>query len=149
MRTVFDEKAREDLVNRIGTLNEKSTAAWGKMNVGQMLRHCNTWEEMIHQNKLYKRPFIGLLLGKFFLKKELKTETLRKNSPTIPELVITDTDIDVVFEKEKLVKQLRSYPFYQYPDYSFIHPFFGKMTKEQIGYFTYKHINHHLLQFNC
>jgi len=29
-----------------------------------------------------------------------------------------------------------------------MHPFFGKMTKEQVGYLAYKHTDHHLWQFN-
>jgi len=40
----------------------------------------------------------------------------------------------------------------EYDHYSndgFIHPFFGKLTKEQAGYMAYKHIDHHLRQFNA
>jgi len=43
---------------------------------------------------------------------------------------------------------INEYSAYSFPDYSFVHPFFGKMTKEQIGYHAYKHIDHHLRQFN-
>lgn len=31
----------------------------------------------------------------------------------------------------------------------FMHPFFGKITREQIGYLAYKHDDHHLRQFNA
>jgi hypothetical protein len=34
-----------------------------------------------------------------------------------------------------------------YSNEDFIHDFFGKMTKEQIGVFAYKHTDHHLRQF--
>ena len=30
----------------------------------------------------------------------------------------------------------------------FVHWFFGKMTREQIGQLVYKHTDHHLRQFN-
>ena len=30
----------------------------------------------------------------------------------------------------------------------FVHWFFGKMTKEQVGYFVYKHTGHHLREFS-
>ena len=29
------------------------------------------------------------------------------------------------------------------------HPFFGKMTKEEWARITFKHLDHHLRQFNC
>ena len=36
----------------------------------------------------------------------------------------------------------------QYSNTDFVHAFFGKMTKEQVGIMTYKHTDHHLRQFN-
>ena len=41
---------------------------------------------------------------------------------------------------------IEEYEHYSNPD--FIHDFFGKMTKEQIGLLAYKHTDHHLRQFN-
>lgn len=76
MNTVFEKSTREKLISRINALNENSKAQWGKMNVYQMLRHCTLWDEMILRNKKYKRAFIGLLLGKFFLKKKCETTVL-------------------------------------------------------------------------
>jgi hypothetical protein len=150
MKTVFDQGTREQLIIRINSLNENSLAQWGRMNVFQMLKHCTRWEEMIHHNKRYKRPFIGLLLGKVFLKNEMKDERpMRRNSPTIPELRITETSGDIESEKRKWVSLINGYAHYSIPDKSFIHPFFGRMTKEQIGYHAYKHTDHHLRQFNC
>ena len=150
MHTVFEESTREKLISRINALNENSTAQWGKMNVYQMLRHCTLWDEMILRNKKYKRVFIGLFLGKFFLKKEMRDDSpMRQNNPTIPELKIKETNGDIESEKRKWISLINEYSVYSFPDYSFVHPFFGKMTKEQIGYHAYKHTDHHLRQFNC
>jgi Protein of unknown function (DUF1569) len=150
MKTVFDKETREGLINRINALRDTSSPQWGNMNVYQMVKHCVRWEEMVHENKKYKRPFIGWLLGKFFLKKELKDESpMRKNNPTIPELRIMERSGDLAAEKARWVSFMNHYADYSYPDYSFIHPFFGKMTREQIGYQAYKHTDHHLRQFNC
>ncbi|WP_448634870.1 DUF1569 domain-containing protein [Pedobacter panaciterrae] len=38
--------------------------------------------------------------------------------------------------------------FENFSNDKFIHDFFGKMTREQIGIFVYKHSDHHLRQFN-
>ncbi len=52
---------------------------------------------------------------------------------------------NVFFEKEKWMALIEEYPRFTNNDY--VRWFFGKMTKEQVGYFVYKHIDHHLRQF--
>jgi hypothetical protein len=148
MKTIFDKTTRDELISRINTLTENSTAQWGKMNIYQMLKHCTLWEEMVLSNKKYKRAFMGVLLGKMLLKNELKDRPMRQNNPTIPELIIRETDGNFRLDKEKWISLINEYANYSYPDNSFVHPFFGKMTKEQIGYHAYKHTDHHLRQFN-
>ena len=149
MKTVFDKSTREDLIRRIDSLQENSRAQWGKMTVLQMARHCTAWEEMIHQNKRYERPLIGRLIGKLILKSVMKDDRpLRKNTPTIPDLIITNNDIDLQKEKLKWMVLLQEYATYAYPDHSFVHPFFGRMSREEIGIMVYKHNDHHLRQFN-
>ncbi len=149
MNTIFEKSIREKLISRINALNVNRPAQWGKMNVYQMLRHCTLWDEMILRNKKYKRAFIGLVLGKIFLKKEMRDDSpMRQNNPTIPELTIKETNGNIESEKRKWISLISEYSAYSFPDYSFVHPFFGKMTKEQIGYHAYKHTDHHLRQFN-
>src|SRR5882672_9562304 len=149
MKTVFDPATRHELINRINTIQPENAAQWGRMNVHQMLRHCILWDEMILQNKKFKRPLIGLLLGKMMLRKELKDDRpMRKNNPTVPELIIKETLGDFEGSKIKWISLINEYSQYAFSDLSFVHPFFGKMTKEQIGFHAYKHTDHHLRQFN-
>ena len=90
MKTVFDKTTRDELINRIGTLGENSTAQWGKMNVYQMIKHCALWEEMAMGKVRYKRAFVGRLFGRIALKKVLKDDApLTRSTPTLPELRIT------------------------------------------------------------
>jgi hypothetical protein len=146
MKTIFDTTTREELIRRISTLNENSTAQWGKMNVSQMLKHCTLTEEMYLGKKHYKRAFIGRLFGKIALKRVLKDENpLTRNTPTLPELRITANG-DIAAEKGKWIGLLEEYGHLSEP--GFVHPFFGKMTKEQVGHVAYKHADHHLRQFN-
>ena len=147
MKTVFDPGVREELIGRIGALSASDRALWGKMDVCQMVRHLVLSQEWILGGKRLKRVFLGRLLGGVILKKMLKDEFLRKNTPTMPELIVRDTDIDLPGEREMLAGLMRGYGKYAYPASGFIHPFFGRMTEEQIGYFVYKHVDHHLRQF--
>ena len=146
MKSVFDKSTRDELIYRIGNLNENSRAQWGKMNVYQMVKHCTLWEEMISGKRKYKQVFIGRLFGKIALKSVLKDESpLRRNSPSIPDLIIKENG-NVLYETAKWVTLLEEND--RFSNHDFVHPFFGKMTKEQIGYMAYKHTDHHLRQFN-
>ncbi|MFI5161470.1 MAG: DinB family protein [Sphingobacteriales bacterium] len=147
MKTISDKTTRETLISRINTLNENSTAQWGKMNVHQMIEHCIRWEEMISGTIVCKQAFIGRLFGKMALKGLLKDESpLRRSTPTSPELRVTETDGNVAAEKAKWIALIDENTNSSNP--GFVHPFFGKMTSEQVGYLAYKHIDHHLRQFN-
>jgi hypothetical protein len=146
MKTIFDKATRDELISRINNLDENSKAAWGKMNIYQMLKHCTLWEEMMAGKTTYKRAFIGRLFGKMALKGLTKDESpLTRNTPTIPELRIKGNG-NISAEKAKWVALIEEYP--NISNFDIVHPFFGKMTKEQIGYLAYKHTDHHLRQFN-
>jgi Protein of unknown function (DUF1569) len=147
MKSIFDEGASAELIRRIDMLNENSHALWGKMTVYQMLKHCTLWEEMMAGDRKFKRMFLGRLFGKVILKKILKNERpMMKNARTVPGFSITGQG-DSEMEKRKWIAMVGKHSVFSNP--GFIHPFFGKMTKEQIGYLSYKHTDHHLRQFNC
>ena len=148
MKTVLDSATRDALVARIRLLNENSTAQWGKMTIYQALKHCVLCEEMYLGRKSYKRAFIGRLFGKMSLNNLLKDESpMPRNAPTGPEFKITGGSGDIALEKEKWIALINDYGHFQ--NTGFVHWFFGKMTREQVGYFAYKHADHHLRQFGC
>ena len=149
MKTLFDAAQRQILAQRLEQLTPDSKPLWGRMTVSQMLRHLCLWEDMIHENKRYKRPLIGRIIGPLILKQVLKQPDFRRNSPTVPEMRITKTYIDMAEERSRLMASLRRYATYDIPDNSFIHPFFGRMSREQIGLLAYKHLDHHLRQFGA
>lgn len=147
MKTIFDKETRDEFITRINSLTNKGAAQWGKMNVYQMIKHCSSREEMIQENHQFKRAFVGRIFGRIALRSVLKNDApLRKNSPTIPELVMSGNG-DIAAEKEKWKSRINNYT--NYPHSFYLHPFFGKMTKEQIGFFVYKHGDHHLRQFGA
>lgn len=146
MKTVFDKTTRDELIKRINGLDENSHRQWGKMNIYQMITHCALWEEMILGKKKYKRVFVGRLFGKIALKGLLKDESpMGRNSPTIPEFRISGNG-NISVERTKWISLIEEHAHFSNPDFE--HPFFGKLTREQIGYLAYKHADHHLRQFN-
>ena len=91
---------------------------------------------------------MGKIFGKMALKQVTKDERLLdKNIPTSTQFKVKDKVGDLVAEKRKWIALLKGYERYSNPD--FIHDFFGKMTKEQIGILVYKHTDHHLRQFSA
>lgn len=148
MKTIFDQTTRNELITRINSINENSAAQWGKMNTFQMMKHCTLWEEMLSGEIKCKQAFIGRVIGKMVLKRLLKDESpLRRSTPTSPELLVTDGDGDITAQKAKWIALLEQNA--QSSSSGFLHPFFGMMTREQVGYLAYKHIDHHLRQFNA
>jgi len=148
MKSVLDNTTREELIRRISLLNEHHQPQWGTMNLFQMLKHCILCEEVFQGTIHVKRSLPGRLFGQTAIKNLLKDETpLKKNSPTTDVVKIKDTSGDVEAEKNKWIELIRKYE--NYPHENYLHWFFGKMTKEQVGKFAYKHADHHLRQFNA
>ena len=112
-----------------------------------MLKHCTLCEEMYLGKKKYKRAFIGRLFGRIGLKNLMKDDMpLQRNAPTSAAFKIKESDGDVNAEKKKWISLTEEYAHYSNDDFE--HWFFGKMTKDQVGCFVYKHTDHHLRQFN-
>lgn len=148
MKSVLDHNIREELIQRIHSLSPQHTAQWGKMNVHQMMVHCSRCDDMYHGDLHIKRVWIGKLLGPILKKRILKKDMLfGKNSPTAPVLMIAETGGDMDAQKKEWQKKIEQYSNYHSED--FIHPFFGPMTKEEVGVFAYKHADHHLRQFGA
>ena len=147
MKTVLEKSTRDELIGRINSLNKNSSAAWGKMNVYQMLKHCAIAEESYLGNKEYKRIFVGRLIVKKVLKNILKDDSpMMRNAKTLKDFIVTGNG-DIEPEKQKWIALLHEYEHYS--NGGVMHWFFGPMTKEQVGYFSYKHADHHLRQFNA
>ena len=147
MKSILDQSTRDEVIERVNRLTENSTPQWGKMNIYQMLHHCVLCEQLYLGKIIVKRVFIGKIFGKMALKNMLKDETpIKPNSPTNAAFKVSATSGDVYNERDKWISLIREYE--NFSNNNFEHWFFGKMTKEQVGYFVYKHTDHHLRQFN-
>jgi hypothetical protein len=146
MKTIYDPRIRAELITRINALPPDAPRLWGKMTAGQMLKHCRLWEEMAQGHIVCKRNFIGRLVGKMVLSRLVADDRpLARNTPTTP-LLIVHGEEDFAGEKAAWIARIQAYGNQESP--GIVHPFFGRMTGEQIGILAYKHADHHLRQFN-
>ena len=114
MKTIFDKTTRDEVIQRVRSLNEHSTAQWGKMNVYQMLKHCVLCEEMYQEKKHYSRTLLGRLIGKMAWKNLLSKDLpLQKNAPTRSEFKINKVHGEIAEEKERWIKLLEEFSTFQ------------------------------------
>lgn len=149
MKTIFDPTAREELMERISTLTQQNTAAWGKMNISQMIKHCVLWNDWVlgRSEQQYKQILLGKIFGKMALKNLVKNDKpMGKNAPA-GNFTVKEASGDVEPQKKIWMEQIAAYG--QFSNSGFIHDFFGKMKDEEIGIFVYKHMDHHLRHFNA
>jgi len=150
MKDVFNANDCQEIKNRINQLNNQSQPQWGKMDVGQMLAHCNVVYEITYEPKNHKKPTgIKKWLLKTFLKPiVIGPKPYRKNSPTAPGFKIVDQK-DFDSEKERLTsfidktQELGTSHFEGKENISF-----GNMKSGEWNKLFYKHLDHHLNQFN-
>jgi len=150
MKSLFNAKDNQEMIDRINTLTNRSQAQWGKMNVSQMLSHCQVPLRVAFGEMKLKRGIPGILFGKMIKKKLTKDETpFDRNLPTDKGFIVTD---EREFEKEKnnliqIVKRFQETG----PDgiSRDPHPFFGKLTAEDWDTIQWKHLDHHLRQFGA
>lgn len=150
MKSVFNLNDTQELTERINSLSPKSIAIWGKMNVAQMLAHCNVSYEMAFENKHPKPNIIMRLLLKFFVKKiVVGDKPYKRSSQTAPAFIITDTR-DFENEKNRLIsyviktQKLGATYFEGKESLSF-----GVLNETEWNNMFYKHLDHHLNQFGA
>jgi hypothetical protein len=149
MNSLFNQSDTSELLERIENLTPGHQRHWGKMNVAQMLAHCNVSMDTAMGKSFIKPIFIGRIIGTLLKPRVLGEKPFGKNSPTDKTYVFTDKG-DLNFEEEKSKLQQAVNQFFEggvakcttYP-----HPFFGKFTPEEWGIFAWKHLDHHLRQF--
>lgn len=148
MENIFSAADNATLLERISKLNPQSTPLWGKMNVSQMVKHCQKPLHVADGTLSLKRSLIGFLFGKMAKKGFIKNPELKKNMPTAPEFKITNTP---EFQQEWQVLHDLVKTFGNIGPAVIVnktHPFFGTMDEEEWGILQYKHLDHHLRQFN-
>lgn len=144
MKSLFEDSSYKEIKSRIEALTPDHKPLWGKMNVGQMVTHCQFPFKVALSSKVRKTPWNPIPL--MFKKSLYSDKPWRKNLPTVKVARIKDQR-DLAAEKVKLLSMVDA--FYKKRDQQewLPHPMFGHFTVEQWGKLEYKHLDHHLTQF--
>ena len=147
MKNIFDHMYTAEVLKRIDKLSPNSQPQWGKMDVAQMLAHCSSFQDIAMGNSFPPRSWLGIIVGRFAKQIIYNDKTLPHNMSTIPTILIAD-DREFDTEKEKLKQKIITFQN-NGPEKctTHPHPFFGELTSEQWGKGIYKHLDHHLKQF--
>jgi hypothetical protein len=149
MESIFEPGSSAAILQRIDRLYPDAAAQWGKMNVSQMLAHCQVPLQVGLGEKQLKQSLVGKLFGRMAKKQMLKEGFFKKNLPTDASFVVKDARD---FEKEKQLLKIFVQRFAEADTTAMVqrrHSFFGKMTRDEWGVLTWKHLDHHLRQFGA
>ncbi len=148
MKSLFESETHQDILYRIAKLSESSVANWGKMKVGQMLKHCQLPLEVALGKRKMKTNtgFLKKIVFKLFKPLMYNNKPWKHNLKTPKEFVITEPQVFSV-EKDNLVTLINEFASKKNNTNWPKHPIFGVFTTEQRGQMQYKHLDHHLTQF--
>lgn len=145
MKSLLQEEGYTEIKKRMDQLSENSERVWGKMTPGQMVAHCQApIEVMLGINSHGLKP--NWLAKTFFKKAMYNDKPWRKNLPTVRSMKQTE-DKDFTQEKAKLMLLIDDLYAKRDQQEWQEHPSFGYFTADQWGKMQYKHLDHHLRQF--
>ncbi len=148
MKDIFTIDVTNEVLERIEKLNYESQPEWGKMNVAQMLAHCNVTYDMVFTDHYVKaKAFKKFLLSSLVKNAVVNDKPYKKNIRTAPQFLIVD-EREFETEKTKLVAHIKKVQDLG-PDHfeGKESNSFGNLTARQWNNMFYKHIDHHLSQF--
>ena len=147
MKSLFDSGTLDEVMDRIELLNESSKGLWGKMEVGQMLYHCQFPLRLALGKYRMKKPnFLMKFLFRSFKKGMYDDKLWKPNLPTAKGFKVLE-DKEFGTEKNALVGFIKEFHEEKDKKQWDPHPAFGHFTPEQWGQMQYKHLDHHLRQF--
>ncbi len=150
MKSITNEKAKNEILERINSLNDIDARLWGKMTPHEAI--CHMADQLRLAMEMKKSDYRGNLLQKTLIKWLImlgmqapkgKVETFRElkqgEGGTKP--------INLEKDKVALIKLIDDF-YYQFsPSKKVAHPAFGNLSREEWGKLAFSHLNHHLSQF--
>ena len=151
MESIFSDSGVANVVQRIDKLSPEAQAQWGKMNVSQMLAHCQAPLNVgLGSHKLGKYNFILRAIGRIVKNNLVKDEKpFKRSQPTDKTFVVADTK-DFEQEKSRLKDAISKFSAAgKAGKLVGTHPFFGVLKHEEWDKMQWKHLDHHLRQFGA
>jgi hypothetical protein len=148
MRHLYEPAAAAEIRTRLQELRADSPRQWGRMSAAQAVAHCVGGLEQALGDRKPPRMLVGRLLGWAIKPLALGDDApMKRNSPTVPELVVAD-ERDLDAERARLLALLDRVTAAG-PAGCTTHPhsFFGRLAPDEWAVLMYKHLDHHLRQF--
>ena len=148
MKNSFNQNDTAEFISRIDKLTSSTKPIWGKMDVANMLAHCNVTYEMEYDNIHPKPKGLKKLMLKIFVKNSVVSpKPNKKNGPTGSEFIIKnirkfDTEKKRLVDYINKTQQLGENYFDGRESHSL-----GILTKQEWNNMFSKHLDHHLTQF--
>lgn len=148
---LFDPSVQQSVEQRIARLNADTKPLWGKMTVNQML--CHTADPLrvsLHLRQV--KPVVPAFLSPMLRWMLLTEKDWKPNTPTLKPFRQDGSGegtapVDFETDKAALLQFVRDFCSKE-PSFRFgSHPALGNMSREQNGFFAWKHLDHHLRQF--
>ena len=149
-KTLHNKHFFDEIKLRISKLSADSERRWGRMNVAQMLYHCDLVLQVpLQKIELPEINYIFRAIG-VLTKKEMQifNNGIPHNMPTFQKLIV---NFECSFDEAKnnLLKTLDLYrEAFEKKRLPKEHVLFGTMKEKDWGFLEYKHLDHHLKQFN-
>jgi hypothetical protein len=146
--SILNDADRTAICQRIGSVTSASAPRWGRMDANAMLAHLKLSALMA----LGELPVACKSPSAFqvFPVKHLILHVVPfpKSAPTAPELLVCDAGtVDATrSELVSLVDRIGAGPR---DGDGPVHPLFGRLSFQEWGVATYKHMDHHLRQFGA
>jgi hypothetical protein len=145
VRTLFDDRVRDETLERIGRLSAGQTPRWGRMTASHMVVHL-TDAFALYSGEL--QAAAKRTPAQYFPLKQLFIYwvPIPRNVPTAPELKARvpgawETEVEAL--RQAVRRFAAQHARTDWPP----HPLFGRMSRRACGVLAYRHTDHHLRQF--
>lgn len=149
MPSLFEPLVAKNIRERIEKFTPQNPKKWGKMTHSQALTHLRKVLEIAVGDGTLKVTLVGKLFGPFIKKVVLSPKPYKHGLPTGKAYIVTE---DGDFEKEKQLLLTTFDKFIALGEKGMqgkAHPLFGKLTAYEWGFSQWKHLDHHLKQFDA
>lgn len=147
-KNLLDEECCQQVISRAQKLTAHSRPLWGKMNVTEMLHHCNK----VHAQLLTPAEPTGkgTSVKQYLLRWAVLYAMPRyPKGAQAPKKFHTKGLVDKAAfdtEKQTFIDTVQRFGSHE-KDINHWHPYFGKLSTRQWGLTSWKHVDHHLRQF--
>jgi hypothetical protein len=148
MRSIRDPSTRGDIIRRLEALSPDNRRLWGMMELPRMIAHLGDQIRIALGDIAVRRVYGPLRFAptRYLVLHVMPWPKAKAKSP--PEALTTQpTDFDS--DRTTLLSLIERFAATPEADLVPVHPLFGRMTARDWDVLTWRHIDHHLRQFDA